>query len=107
MAALTQPEGVSAPQLEGRESVKRSGAAKQARDLILPLCFLVRRGDSERRLKELQRWARAAAISADNRDGHETLRLLLPPSRSLCASTGHYAHRPSQEPVQPANTRVL
>ena len=33
--------GASAPQLAGRESGKRSGAAKQARDFFLPLCFLV------------------------------------------------------------------
>ena len=45
-----------------------------------------RRGDSEHRLNELQRRARAVAISADPRDGHETLRLLLPPPRSLCAA---------------------
>ena len=32
----------SAPQLGGRESGKRSGAAEQARDFFLPLCFLVR-----------------------------------------------------------------
>ena len=37
-----------------------------------------------------------------SRDGHETLRLLLQPPRSLCASTGHYPHLPSREPVQPA-----
>ena len=66
-----------------------------------------RRGDSERRLNELQRRVRAAAISADHRDGHEILRLLLPPPRSLCASTGHYPHHPSREPVQPATARVL
>ena len=65
-----------------------------------------RRGDSERRLNELQRWARAVAISADPRDGPETLRLLLPPPRSLCASPGHSPHRPSQEPVQPATARL-
>ena len=58
-----------------------------------------RRGDSERRLNELQRRAQAVANSADPRDGHETLRLLLPPPRSLCASTGHSPHRPSREPV--------
>ena len=34
------------------------------------------------------------------------LRLLLPPPRSLCASTGHYPHLPSQEPVQPTTDRV-
>ena len=33
--------GVGAPQLGGRESGKRSGAAEQARDFFLPLCFLV------------------------------------------------------------------
>ena len=48
-----------------------------------------RRGDSERRLNELQRRARAAASSADRRDGRETLRLLQPPPKSLCVSTGH------------------
>ena len=58
-------------------------------------CFgCMRRGDSEHRLNELQRRARAAAISADPRDRHETLRLLLQPPRSLCASTGHYSHLP-------------
>ena len=41
-----------------------------------------RRGDSERRLNELQRRARAAAISADPRDGRETLGLLLPPPKA-------------------------
>ena len=66
-----------------------------------------RRGDSEQCLNELQRRARAAAISADPRDGHETLRLLLPPPRSLCASPGHSPHHPSREPVQPATARVL
>ena len=34
------------------------------------------------------------------------LRLLLQPPRSLCASTGHYPHLPSQEPVQRATVRV-
>ena len=65
-----------------------------------------RRGDSERRLNELQRRVRAVAISADPRDGHGTLRLLLPPPRSLCVSTGHSPHRPSREPVQPATARL-
>ena len=32
----------SAPRLAGRESRKRSGTAKGARDFFLPLCFLVR-----------------------------------------------------------------
>ena len=65
-----------------------------------------RRGNSEHCLNELQRQARAAAISADTRDRHEMLRLLLQPPRTLCASTGHYPHLPSQEPVQPATARV-
>ena len=47
------------------------------------------------------------SISMDPRDGHETLRLLLQPPRSLCASTHHYPHLPSWEPVQPATARVL
>ena len=34
-------KGASAPQLAGRESGKKSGAAEQARDFFLPLCFLV------------------------------------------------------------------
>ena len=106
LAAWTQPEGVSAPQLARRKSGKKSGAAEQARDFFLPVSWCTRRGDSDRRLNELQRRARAVAISADPRDGHETLRLLLPPPRSLCASTGHSPHHPSWEPVQPATTRV-
>ena len=31
---------------------------------------------------------------------------LLPPPRSLCASTGHSPHLPSQKPVQPATARL-
>ena len=60
-----------------------------------------RRGDSEHHLNELQRWAWDTAISTNTRDGHETLRLLLQPPRSLCASTGHYPHLPSCKPLQP------
>ena len=62
-----------------------------------------RRGDSERCLNELQRRARAAAISADRRDGHETLRQLLPPPGSLCARTGHSPHRGSCSPRLPGS----
>ena len=65
-----------------------------------------RRGDSEHCLNELQRWVWAATVSADSRDRHGTLRLLLQPPRILCASTGHYPHIPSWEPVQPATARV-
>ena len=31
------------PQLAGRESGKKSAAAKEARDFFLPLCFAVRK----------------------------------------------------------------
>ena len=65
-----------------------------------------RRGDSECRINELQRRAGATAISADPRNGRETLGLLLPPPKSLCVSTGDSPHRPSQEPVQPTTARV-
>ena len=37
-------KGASVPQLAGRESGKRSGAAEDARDFFLPLCFLVGEG---------------------------------------------------------------
>ena len=103
-------KGASAPQLARTESRKKSGHAGEERDLR----FCTRRGDSfpissqkaEHCLHELQRWAQATAISSDPRDGHEMLRLLLLPPRSLCASTGHYPHLPSWEPVQPATARV-
>ena len=35
-------KGASVPQLARRESGKKSGAAEEARDFFLPLCFLVR-----------------------------------------------------------------
>ena len=91
-----------------REGVREKvwSCRRGKRHFLAFVSWCVRRGDSERRLNELQRRARAAAISTDPRDGHETLRLLLPPPRSLCASTGHYPHRPSWEPVQPATARV-
>ena len=61
-----------------------SGAAEETRDFLLPLCFLVPEERGLRvPLKELQRRTQATAISADPRDGHETLRLLLQPPRSL------------------------
>ena len=87
-------KGASAPQLE----------LPKSQETIFSECM--RRRDSEHCLNELQRQARAAAISADPRDGHEMLRLLLQPPRSLCASTGHYPHLPSWEPVQPTTARV-
>ena len=97
-------KGVNAPQLAGGSPGKSLELPKR-QETILSGC--ARRGVSERRLKELQRRAQAAAISADPRDGHGTLKLLLPPPRSLCASTGHSPHLPSREPMQPANARVL
>ena len=48
----------------------------------------------EHRLNELQKWARGTTISEDTRDGHEMLKLLLQPPRSLCARTGHYPTSP-------------
>ena len=63
--------------------------------------WCARRGDSERRLKELQRRARAAVISVDPRDGHETLGLLQPPPKSLCASTGHIHTAPPRSRCSP------
>ena len=68
--------------------------------------WCARRGDSECRPNELQRQARATDISVNPRDGHEMLRLLLQPPRSLCASTGNYPHHPSREPVQPTTARL-
>ena len=68
----------------------------------------MRRGDSEHHLNELQRRARAAAISADPRDGHETLMQLLQPPRRILGmqaqitihtSTGTCAARHCQGPV--------
>ena len=35
-------KGASAPQLAGRESGEKPGAAEETRDFFLPLCFLVR-----------------------------------------------------------------
>ena len=96
-------KGASAPQLAGRESGKFLDLPKRQETIVLGCA---RRRDSEHRLNELQTWVRAAAISADTRDGHETLRLLLQPPRRLCASTGHYPHLPSWEPVQPATAKV-
>ena len=106
--------------LARRESGKMSAAAEEAKDFFLPLCFTARKergfrappkrtpetGASRSYQRGPQRQARAAAISADPRDGQEMLRLLLPPPRSLCASTGHYPYLPSWEPVQPATARV-
>ena len=71
--------------LAGRESGKKSAAAEEARDIFLPLCFMARKergfrappkrapetGASLGDQRGPQRWARAAAISADPRGGRE------------------------------------
>ena len=97
-------KGASAPQLNRRESGKSLKLPK-SQETIVSGC--ARRGDSEHCLNKLERWTQATTISADSRDGHEMLRLLLQPPRSLSASTGHYPHLPSREPVQPSIVRVL
>ena len=96
-------KGASAPQLAGRESGKMSAAAKEARDH----CFGVREKRGFRAPpKQAPETGASRGYQRGPRDGHETLRLLLPPPRSLCASTGHSPHRPSREPVQPTTPRV-
>ena len=47
-------KGASAPQLAGKESGKKSGVAKEARDFFLPLCLLVHK---ERGLRALLKGA--------------------------------------------------
>ena len=100
--------------------MKKSAAAEEARDFFLPLCFAARKergfrappkrapetGASRDYQRGPQRRAQDTVISTDPRDGHEMLRLLLPPPRSLYASTGHSPHHPSREPVQPATARL-
>ena len=53
-------KGASATQLARGESGKKSGAAKEARDFFLPLCFLVR---EERGLRGLLKGARETGTS--------------------------------------------
>ena len=96
-------KGANIPQIAGRESRKRCGPAEEARDH----CFRVHQERGSRALpKRVPRRAQAETISTDTRDGHEMLRRLLQPARSLCASTGHYSHLHPREPVQPTNARV-
>ena len=99
--------GASAPRLAGRESRKKSGAAEQARDFFLPLSYLVRK---ERGLRALLKGAPEMGAShgyqcEPQRRACDTKAAAAPP-RSLCASTGHYPHPPSQEPVQPTTASV-
>ena len=96
-------KGASVPQLGRRESWKSLELPKRQETIV---SGGTRIGDSEHRLNKLQTQVRAAAISADTRDRHEMLRRLLQPQRSLCASTGHYPHLHSWEPVQPTTARV-
>ena len=100
-------KGASEPQLARRESRKKSGTAEEARDFLLPLCFLVR---EERRLRAPLKGAPEMGANHGYQRRpqrrHEMLRLLLQPPRNLCSSTEHYPHLPSPEPVQPATARV-
>ena len=59
LAAWTQPEGASAPQLGGRESGKSSGAAEEMRDFCLSLCLLVR---EERGFRAPPKWAPETSV---------------------------------------------
>ncbi len=96
-------KGASAPRLAGRESGTKPGPAEEARGH----CVGVREETGFRALpKRAPETGASRGFSADPRDGHETLRLLLQPPRIMCASTGHSPHLPSWEPVQPATARV-
>ena len=53
-------QGASAPQLAGRESWKKSGAAEETRDFFFPLCFLMR---EERGLRALLKGAPETDVS--------------------------------------------
>ena len=54
-------KGASVPQLAGRESGKNSGAAEEAKDFFLPLCFLM---CEERGLRTLLKEAPETGMSA-------------------------------------------
>ena len=73
-------KGASAPQLARRESGKTLELPKRQQTIV---SGCARRGHAQNHLNELQRRARAAAISTDPKHGHETLRLLLQTPRSL------------------------
>ena len=68
LAAWTQPQGVSTPQLAGRESGKKSAAAEEARDFFFPLCFLVR---EERGFREPPKRAPETGASRGDQRGHQ------------------------------------
>ena len=54
------------PQLAGRESGKKSGAAEEARDFFLPLCFLV---CEERGVRALLKGAPETGVSRGSQRG--------------------------------------
>ena len=62
LAAWTQPEGASAPQLAGREAGKKSGAAEDARDN----CFGVH---EERGFRAPPKWAPETGVSCGYQHG--------------------------------------
>ena len=61
-------KGASAPQLAGRESGNKSGAAKEARDFFFPLCFLVH---EERGLRGPLKGAPETGASRGYQRGHQ------------------------------------
>ena len=93
-------KGASVPQLARSVSTRRSGAAEEARDYSLPLSFVVHEERGFRATtKQAPEMGASRSYQRDTRDGHEMLSLLLQAPRSLCASTSHYPHLPSWEPV--------
>ena len=59
-------KGASAPRLAGRETRKKSGHAKEARDIFFPLCFLVH---EERGLRVLLKGAPETGASRGFKHG--------------------------------------
>ena len=102
-------KGASVPQLARRESGKKSGAAEEARDFFLPLCFLVReergltaplKGAPEtgasrgyQRGPQRQAWDAKAAAVAIKKPVCKHRSLSTPPLPGACAA------RHSQGPV--------
>ena len=95
-------KGASAPQLAGRESGKKFGAAEQARDFFMPLCFLLHKekgfrappkrapdtGASHGYQHGPQRWAwdAKAAAAATKKPECEHRSLFTPPLPGDCAA---------------------
>ena len=86
------------------ESEKKSGTAREARDL----CFRVReeRGflpsvPTEGRAPLIQAPERGTSRGYQPRDGHEPLTLWPLPPRILCASAGHYPYIPGSLCITP------